>query len=720
MAMPFIMVFSGLVFSADADANGMLSLAENEANEQSLSQAGTGTHAEWAGLMHMQMAAMTAEQNLPNAVAALVSGDEIHLLAGYGFADMDTEEEVDPTRHLFRTGSVAKIFTWTALMQLYEKGLLDLDDDIARHLPSDVTYPVRFRGDVEPITFRHLMTHTAGFEDVLEDLFMFEPQAPLGEYIRRHRPARIFPAGKVMAYSNYGTALAGYIVERIAEMPFEAYVTRHIFEPLGMDNSTMEQPPHGELADRLVTPYRWVDGRFLPGRFEHMPSPAGGLSITAADMARFLQASLRGGALAGNRTADDARVYDVENDDNEPYSNYAQKGRFLGEETLALMHTPLFTHHPLLGGMAYGYKEFRVNGYQIVFHGGSSSVFDAGFYLIPELDLGIFIAYSGGSYSGHRQILRALLENFIPSWDEDEGLQLLRDTVPPVSGAPGVSGLTGEFLQSRTIATGSDRLLNLIMGTLFVFPVDEERFSATILGQDFVFEELAPGIYRNMQDTGVYPFGPLRFLVAGKAPDGRLMLAADGPMTYIRAPWYGGSAMALAIFAPMLLLAAGTLLLLFAAFLVRKFRGRSDEADDGADVRPENDAGIGGSDDPAVSAIPAHKDLLSWHTLLTGNALLVAHAAVLLITVFLVILYGQPHPVHLLPESAFTGRSWVDAVLDLLPLVITLLGLGVVWTAIHSWVKRHRRLAARIFYSLYAVWTLGLAWFFYYYGMLGL
>jgi CubicO group peptidase (beta-lactamase class C family) len=673
-----------------------------------------GSHEDWAGFLHLQMTTLMANQNLPNAVAALVSSDEIHLLAGYGLASMDTGKEVDPSRHLFRTGSVAKIFTWTALMQLYEQGHFDMDDDIANHLPADLSYPVRFRGDVEPITFRHLMTHTAGFEDILEDLFTFEPQAPLGEYLRRHRPARIFPPGTVMAYSNYGTGLAGYIVERIAEMPFETYVKEHIFKPLGMDSSTMEQPPPGELADRLVTPYRWVDGRFLPGRFEHMPSPAGGLSTTASDMARFLQANLRGSALAGNRPANENRVHNGDTGDD------ARKRLFLGDETLALMHTPLFTHHPLLGGMAYGYKEFQVNGYQIVFHGGSSSVFDAGFYLIPELDLGMFIAYSGGSYSGHRQVLRALLENLIPSGDEEAGLQELRNTIPSLPVAPAISDLTGEYFQSRTIATGSDRLLNLIMGTLFVMPTDERSFSATILGEDFVFEELVPGIYRNTRDTGIYPFGPLRFLVAGRAPDGRLMLATDGPMTYIRAPWYGGSAMALVIFAPMLLLAAGTLLLLFASFMVRKISGRPDGGGAGADTGPENDAGMDGEGDPAVRASAAAEGMLSGHRLLAGNALLITHAAVLLVTIFLVILYGQPHPVHLLPESAFTGRTWMETVLDQLPFVITLLGLGVAWAAIHSWIKSSRRLAARIFYSIYAVWTLGLIWFFYYYGMLGL
>ncbi len=643
-------------------------LVENNESKRSISNENRN-HEEWADLLHLQMTTLMAGQNLPNAVAALVSAAEVHLLEGYGYADMEDRTEVDPAAHLFRTGSIAKIFTWTAIMQLHEKGLLDLEEDVRNHLDPAIHYPVRYRnGKDQPITFQHLMTHTAGFEDVLEDLFTFDPQPPLGEYIRRHQPARIFPPGTVMAYSNYGSALAGYIVERVTGMPFEEYVAEHIFKPLGMHHSTMVQPPPGNLADLSVTPYRRVDDRFLPGRFEHMPSPAGGLSTTAADMALFLQANLNGGTLDRD----------------------GSRGTILQKETLQRMHTPLFTHHPLLGGMAHGYKEFMVDGYRIIFHGGSSSVFDAGFYLIPDLDLGLFIAYSGGSYSGHRQVLRALLERIIPVADEESEMQLLADTLTPVTGAPKIADLTGEYFQSRTMVTGSDRLLNLIMGTLFVMPVDRKRFNAVILGEDFLFDELVPGIYRSTRETGIYPFGPLRYLVAGEAPDGRRMLMTDGPLTYIRAPWYGGSAMAVVIIGPMLLLAAGSLIALLAAFVVRKLRGSGT-------IEQENA--------PPLSV---------------GYGWLTAHALVLLTTIILVILYGKPHPVHLLPESSFTARGWMDVLLDMLPFAVALLGLAVAWAAALSWMRRARGIFFRIHYSVYTVWSLALIWFFYYWGMLGL
>src|SRR5690606_25761525 len=87
-----------------------------------------------------------------------------------------------------------------------------------------------------------------------------EKLPPLDKYVREFLPERIFPAGEVLAYSNYGTALAGYIVEQVSGIPFSLYIEENIFNKLGMDNSTFEQPVPEELADFMAKPYRYVDG----------------------------------------------------------------------------------------------------------------------------------------------------------------------------------------------------------------------------------------------------------------------------------------------------------------------------------------------------------------------------------------------------------------------------------------------------------------------------
>src|SRR5262249_58548306 len=125
---------------------------------------------------------------------------------GYGFADVAAGRPVDPERTLFRQGSISKLFTWTAMMQLAETGALDLDRDVNAYL--DFRIPPHAG---RPVTLRELATHTAGFEDILKGLAAAdgEPIPGLSELLQAEIPARIYSAGEVTAYSNYGATLAG-------------------------------------------------------------------------------------------------------------------------------------------------------------------------------------------------------------------------------------------------------------------------------------------------------------------------------------------------------------------------------------------------------------------------------------------------------------------------------------------------------------------------------
>ena len=180
-------------------------------------------------------------------------------------------QKLDPYLHLIRPGSVAKLFTWTAVMQLSEQGLIDLDADINSYL--DFTIPQHPSGVV---TMRHLMTHRAGFEDVLRDLMANQPEQLISneEWLKRWVPERVFAVNTVPAYSNYGAALAGYIVERISKKPFEQYVEQHIFEPLGMHNSSFRQPLPDGLAGQVAKIYDNSGSTLMP--YDYIsPIPAG-------------------------------------------------------------------------------------------------------------------------------------------------------------------------------------------------------------------------------------------------------------------------------------------------------------------------------------------------------------------------------------------------------------------------------------------------------------
>jgi CubicO group peptidase (beta-lactamase class C family) len=170
------------------------------------------------------------------AAVAVVQAEKILYLWGFGKADLARNDAVSAQESLFRTGSISKLVTWTAVMQLIEQGKLDLHSDINRYLDAfqvPATYPA-------PITLAHLLTHTAGFEDRGFGFYARSERdrVPPSTFLAERMPARIFRPGEVSAYSNYGAALAGYLVERAAGVPFEAYVDTQILAPLRMSNSS--------------------------------------------------------------------------------------------------------------------------------------------------------------------------------------------------------------------------------------------------------------------------------------------------------------------------------------------------------------------------------------------------------------------------------------------------------------------------------------------------
>jgi CubicO group peptidase (beta-lactamase class C family) len=182
--------------------------------------------------------------DIPGAVVTVVKDGQILTTRGFGYADRDKRTAVDPNKTLFRPGSISKLFTWTAVMQQVEAGKIDLDADVNTYL--DFKIPAR---NGKPITTRQLMTHTAGFEEVAKSLIFYgQPEPVLGDYLKKHLPHRIFDAGTTPAYSNYATALAAYIVERVSGETFNDYLDRHVMGPLKMANTTFRQPLPANLA----------------------------------------------------------------------------------------------------------------------------------------------------------------------------------------------------------------------------------------------------------------------------------------------------------------------------------------------------------------------------------------------------------------------------------------------------------------------------------------
>jgi CubicO group peptidase (beta-lactamase class C family) len=228
------------------------------------------TAANLASVVDPLMAEWIDKRKGPGAVVVVVKRDALVFAKGYGFADIEAKKPFTADATLVRPGSISKLFTGIAVMQLVDAGRLDLDRDVNGYI--DFAIPVPDGG--VPVTLRRLLTHRAGFEDHWKGLWKREPE-PLGRWLARNLPQRLFPKGDVEAYSNYGLALAGYIVERVSGEPFVSYVQRHILDPLGMSHSTFWQPLPDNLAPLMAKSYGRSDKPPL-AFFEIIPVPAGG------------------------------------------------------------------------------------------------------------------------------------------------------------------------------------------------------------------------------------------------------------------------------------------------------------------------------------------------------------------------------------------------------------------------------------------------------------
>lgn len=427
-------------------------------------------------------------EDIAGAVVLVVQDGKVVFQKGYGFSDSKKRTPVSPETTLFRPGSISKLFTWTAVMRMVEQGKLDLDRDVNQYLDFSIpaTYP-------KPITLRHLMTHTPGFEETAKDLFAKDANGmmPLRTYLVTHMPQRIYPPGEVPAYSNYGTALAGYIVERVSGRPFSQYVREEIFVPLGMESSTFEQPLPDSLKPRMSLGYQKESGDAKPFEFV-VGYPAGGLTTTAVDLSKFMLAHLQDGQLG-----------DV---------------HILRPETARAMHTRQFGLHPAMPGMALGFYEESRNGHRIIGHGGDTSLFHSDLHLVPDSGLGFFVSYNSGGkgeISPRGALWEKFTERYLPYTPSPaQVIPISKQTAAEISGsylpsrrAETTLASAVFLLDQRKVAVGDDGLLTTgahkLNGEPKRFEQIEPLLFREVNGQDLVaFRRDAQG---QMQMIGAFP-----------------------------------------------------------------------------------------------------------------------------------------------------------------------------------------------------------------------
>jgi CubicO group peptidase (beta-lactamase class C family) len=423
--------------------------------------------------------------DVAGVTVSVVHDGEMIFAKGYGYANVENRVPVDPAVSLFRPGSISKTFTWTAVMQLVEQGKLDLNEDIRTYLV-EVEIPDTFS---EPITMLDLMAHAPGFEDsALGHLFGNDPGnvSTLKDYLAEYQPARVRPPGEVSAYSNYGSGLAGLVVANISGMPFEDYVDQEILGPLGMNSSTFREPwknldlapMPAQLEANSSVGYTRKNGGYEAGDFEfiHQVGPAGALSTTATDMARYMLMHLGLGTLDGVQ--------------------------ILEPETSQFMQQRHFGNDDAVNGMAHGFIEERVNGYRGIGHSGGTLYFLSQMVMIPELDFGLF-ASSNTAPGGARMVFdlpSLVAARYFPPGTESAVL------TPPEDFTERAERFEGTYTSNRRNYTMLEKLPLIFMSTVKVAATDDGYLVVESPGSAQRFVEAAPLTFHEVDGDGIMKF----------------------------------------------------------------------------------------------------------------------------------------------------------------------------------------------------------------------
>ncbi|MGM0898536.1 MAG: serine hydrolase domain-containing protein [Bacillota bacterium] len=412
-------------------------------------------------------------ETVAGASIVVIKDNELVLSKGYGYADIDNEIRVESGSTVFEWGSVSKLFVWTAIMQLAEQGELDLDDEVQTYLPEGFLTKLKYD---EPITILHLMNHTAGFEDRIFDLGYpsEERVTSLVEGLRIAEPEQVYMPGEVVAYSNYSTSLAAYIVERITGQEFHEYVSEHIFSELGIEDSTAFLPVEKKesVVRNRATGYELSE----PSTFEESTPfyvsmyPSGSVNGTAEDLARF--------ALALMPEQDGESIL------------------FESDRTLDEMLSTSYSVNEDVPGIAHGFWEYD-GKFRGVTHGGNTISFSSNFHVVPEENFAVIVLTN---QAGESDISYGLVK------------ELVGEAEPVIEeGLPDSKEVEGTFITARRMHIG---FLNIYyyMTSLNISSTAPNEITASIAGTAATYTQTSPYVYRLSDGNNLFiPLNVLYF-----------------------------------------------------------------------------------------------------------------------------------------------------------------------------------------------------------------
>jgi hypothetical protein len=326
---------------------------------------------------------------------------------------------------------------------------------------------------------------------------------PLAALMRDQMPARIFAPGTITAYSNYGTALAGLIVEQVSGVPYEKYLEDRVLAPLKVAHATIRQPVPANLSADLSKGYQWTAGRLLEQPFEYVPwAPAGGMSVSGEDMGRFMLAHLNDGALGHSR--------------------------ILRTETARAMRGKLTSFSPKINGMLHGFMESNWSGVTAYGHGGDTIWFHSQTTMVPAHNLGVFIAVNTDSgVQARGPFMQAFFDRYFPT-------PFPKEPAPQKDSRDRLERFTGTYALSRVSENDLTRILKLV-GAVSVVVDDDGYLVMRNEGPRTRWRQVEPLVFAQVD-------GP-RQLVFREDERGEIAQFCTSPfcvVAMLRQPWWKG------------------------------------------------------------------------------------------------------------------------------------------------------------------------------------
>ncbi len=436
----------------------------------------------------------------PGAALSWTDKDSILFTKAYGYGNLEIEIAADARRTRFQVGSIGKILTALAVLQLVDQGSIDLDENINTYLAG---FEVRSPSG-QPITTRHLLNHNAGFNDrviryACRDSNEIEP---LATHLKRRMPSTYIDPGVEISYSNYGYGLAGYIVECVSGMEFSQYVRTYILDPLDMSHSGYSIQPSSRYYARG---YRMGPEGFksVPPMYRHL-LPAGSLITTAEDMSHLLQMFLNGGRWKDRSIVSDSLIEQ--------------------------MFQASFRNHPTLPGYTLGFEEQNFNGIRALAKGGQIPGYNAAIVLFPQNGKAVFTAVNASDDQLLQDYFDLLKVKWKPNTQEEK---------KPFEGQLDLDRFTGDYRSNRYNRNTIERLFALFHSSKVIWKSSDSTLGTYHDGKYQKYQPVDSTVFVNVSEPG-------RYMVFESDDHGRIRTVHHNtyisgiqiPQTFEKLAWY--------------------------------------------------------------------------------------------------------------------------------------------------------------------------------------